>query len=499
MKSRYFLLTWIGVTACGGRPPEKFEPIGEAKIFSQVVGAGVLSAELNSFLDPLAHAQWYFKNSGQPSPKGMQGVPGADIRVGALATLPRLPSTEDVVIAVIDTGLAQNHSDLDSTRLALNPGENGLDADGRSRASNGVDDDKNGFIDDHTGWSFADNNPNTSDTLGHGTHVAGLLMARTNNGNGIATPWHGIKILPLQIFSSRHPAPTAETIALAIRYAVERGARVISASFGTPSSSESMKAAIEMARERDVLFVSAVGNFRKNQDIEPSFPAGFNLDNQISVGATERRDLAAGFSSFGTLVDLFAPGEEILSLGLNNDFLIRSGTSQATPLVAAAAATARQLLPQATAQEIKQLLLDAADELPGLSGFSRTARRLNVENIIHKRTGLRQRKFDFETWKSKSVTLESEHPYRANLRQEYTIDPPEGSRFMRLEFSHFATQSSDTLEIIDADNKVISLLSGALGSLWTTVVPAQTLTLRFSSDQYVSDFGWKIGRIQYID
>jgi hypothetical protein len=489
------------LAACGGQVQRSDEALDSARIFSQVVATKAEFRPLSILAnpaDPLSPEQWHFRNFGQISSKGVRGVPGADIHLGESELLSDVPPTE-ITVAVIDSGIDLTHADLDLSRLDLNLGETGTDENGQDKGKNGRDDDQNGLVDDQLGWSFANNSPDTNDTLGHGTHVAGLLVARSQNALGLYVPWRGLKVLPLQIFSSKRPAPTAETIAEAIRYAVRRGARVISASFGTPSYSAIIKDAIELALKNDVLLVSAVGNFRKNQDYEPSYPAGFNLENQIAVGASERRDLAAQFSNFGTRVDVFAPGEEIISLGLNSSFVVRSGTSQAAPLVAAAAATARLLYPNATAPEIKRLLLEAADELPGLSGFSKTARRLNVENIIRGRTGLRKAIFDFEHWKTEPLALESEHPYRANLRSEKSVIAPEGSRFLRLEFEKFSTQSSDTLEILDQNNRVVVLLSGELGTFWTPVIPAEKLTLRFTTDRYVSDFGWKISRIQYTD
>ena len=498
MNIRSLVILGVFATACGAQKTALVSDRESVRIFSQIVTKNLPSSVRPFSSDPLESEQWHFRNFGQTSSKGIRGLPGADIRLDDLAHFPN-DSQPDVVIAIIDSGIELSHVDFDFARITSNPGESGHDETGNDKSRNGKDDDLNGMVDDHGGWNFADNTADTTDTLGHGTHVAGLLLARSHNALGIFAPWKGLKVLPLQIFSSKRPAPSAETIAAAIRYAVDRGAHVISASFGTPSYSEAMRSAVEYALKRDVIFVSAVGNFRKNQETEPSFPAGFNLENQISVGATERRDLAAHFSNFGSSVDLFAPGEEILSLGLNNTYVVRSGTSQAAPLVAAAAATARLLYPHAPAPEIKRIVLDSADEILGLTGFSRTARRLNVANILRRESGLRQKIFNFEKWSSQPVQIETEHPYRANLREEKFVSPPEGSLFMRLEFNQFITQSTDTLEIIDQNNRVVALFSGSLGSFWTPVFPAQRLRLRFTTDHFVSDFGWKISQIQYTD
>lgn len=465
-------------------------------IFSEVRGFHFGQARSIDVLDPLFQKQWYFLNSGQISSSGLVGLPGADIQIESSNEIPE--PKRDVIVAVIDTGLDLSHEDFDVSKLQLNDGETGQDLQGRDKRTNGVDDDGNGFVDDVLGWSFANNSSDVSDSLGHGTHVAGLLLGKSGNPTGIATPWKGIKILPVQIFSSQRPSPDARTVANAILYAVNRGARVISASFGTSSYSEEIKQAIIYARQHDVVVVSAVGNFRRNQDREPSYPAGFHLENQISVAASERRDLAANFSNYGSQIDLFAPGDDILSTAPHNSYVFRSGTSQACPLVAGAVALARAMNPQATALEIKDLVLSSADEKKGLQSFSLTGRRLNISNILKRKIGLREPLKDDSCWQIYPISLASEHPYRSNLRLTFPVEAPLGSRKFRLHFDKFSTQSTDMLEIRDGKGHVVTLLSGELGEVWSPVVETPWANLFFFTDQFVSDFGWSIDKIAFL-
>lgn len=445
--------------------------------------------------DPLAREQWYLQNTGQISKTGIAGEVGADI--GAATERPEIPHAEGIILAVLDSGLALDHPDLNLQRLARNEGEFGAGADGKDRATNGIDDDGNGFVDDTIGWNFADNSNDLDDTLGHGTHLSGSLIAKSNNALGIAGAWSGFQLLPVKIFSSRRPAPTLETIAAAIRYAVNRGSKVISASFGTPSESPALREALLYAQAHDVLVVSAVGNFRKNLDAEPSYPASYNFSHQISVGATDRRDLPTLFTSFGTHVDIFAPGEEILSTALAGAYKELSGTSQSCPMVAASAAMARVLEPHLSAPEIKMRLLKAADERASLLPFTSHPRRLNLGKLLRNEEGSKIEHHDFSLWREESRVIESEHPYRAQLRHESTVKAPSGTSRFRIYFSRFETQSTDFVEIRSANGRVVTRLSGELPAFWSPVIDGETATLVFSTDAYVSAWGWRIEKIQF--
>lgn len=495
------LLTFILSTSCSNSRTDEFQSHGYPQSSSLKRG-GLLSPQSIFKMtikpnDPLFPDQWHFENHGQISARGKMGKTGADIRFTHTHGIPE--TQNEIIIAVLDSGLEFSHPDLNADKIFLNRGEFGLDSNTQNKQNNGIDDDRNGYIDDIYGWNFADKTPHLTDSLGHGTHITGLLIARNNNGLGIAAPWKGIKVLPLQIFSGKRPSADSSTISAAIYYAVNMGAKVISASFGTPTPTEELRNAVRYAQSNDVIFVSAVGNMRMNHDLEPSYPSGFHLENQISVGAMERRGLPTNFTNFGNSVDIFAPGEDILSLSPSGAYAIRSGTSQACPLVAGAAATARLLYPHENALEIKNRLLNSADEREGLMGFVAKAKSLNIDNIVLNKTGARIPTSEFSTWKTLDLRMESEHPYRSNTSAKFNITLPPEARAFRLHFSRFITQSTDVVEIIDSENNVIASLSGTLNDFWSPVINGASTTVTFITDQYVSDFGWIIDRVEYLD
>jgi len=450
-----------------------------------------------NFNDPLFAMQWFLENSGQISRTGTIGVVGADIRLSENWTTHTLKA--HTVLALIDTGVDFTHPDLNISKIYRNPGESGLDAQGRDRANNGIDDDGNGLVDDWQGWNFADNTREIHDSIGHGTHLAGLLIGQSNNAIGIAAPWDQFLLLPIQIFSGAHPAVSASVISQALRYAVDQGARVISASFGTPSESSEILAALKYARSRDVLVVSAVGNFRTNVDTQPNYPAGYRLENQISVGSSDRRDLASTFSSFGRSVDISAPGEDIVSTSPQGAYAERSGTSQACPLVAATAAQIRAQYPQLSAQEVKARILAGADSLSGLIGFNSAGLRLNVSHALAGTQGARlpeaPQKGDVQ-WQRTEAQFETEHPYRANQKVSIRITAPSGSSRMRIHFKRFITQSTDVLALQDPQGSWKAQWSGELGEFWSPIFEGQTANLTFSTDAFVSDWGWQIDLIE---
>lgn len=219
--------------------------------------------------------------------------------------------SSSIVIAVIDSGVAYDHPDLNA-----NTWTNGDETPG-----NGTDDDDNGYIDDVHGWDFVNEDNNPSDYSrdlygdGHGTHVAGIIAAQGNNGAGISGVMQNASIMPLQIFDLFQAGSFLEgiiqaiNIILAIEYAADNGAKVINCSFGGSGYSQFQYDAIEYANQKGVLIVAAAGNETNNNDTNPTYPAGYNLPNIISVAATEEVDELASYSNYGVLsVDVAAPG-----------------------------------------------------------------------------------------------------------------------------------------------------------------------------------------------
>lgn len=258
------------------------------------------------------------------------------------------------VIAVIDTGIDFAHGDL-AEGIWTNPDE---------VPDNGLDDDHNGYVDDVQGWDFIDEDNWPQDSHGHGTHVSGIVAARTNNGLGIAGMAGQATIMPLGIFHPQGFGTYADLIE-AIIYATDNGARVINMSLGAVSYSRGEEAAVNYAWEHGVLLVAAAGN---NSNDAVHYPAAH--DNVLAVSSVTASDTRSSFSSYGDFVDLAAPGSSIMSCYRGNGYGRMSGTSMASPHVAGLAALILSRNPTLTNGEVRQILESTADDL-GEAGWDR--------------------------------------------------------------------------------------------------------------------------------
>ena len=331
--------------------------------------------------DPRYPDLYGLNNTGQTG-----GASNADINAPEAwnATVGRAST----IVGVIDTGVDISHPDL-KNNIWTNPGESGKDALGRDKATNGVDDDHNGYVDDVHGWDFVHNDNevySSADGDQHGTHVSGTIAAQGNNGIGVAgVNWHA-RIMPLK-FIGPYGGYTSDAEA-AIHYAIDNGAKITNNSWGGGGYSQSLKDAITAAQNAGVLFVAAAGNggtdgIGDNNDSSPSYPASYDNANIISVAATDDRDSLAGFSNYGSsTVDLGAPGVGILSTLPGNTYGSYSGTSMATPHVAGVAALVKSANPGLDAGQIKSRILQSADRVSSLQGKTSTGGRLDAARAL---------------------------------------------------------------------------------------------------------------------
>jgi thermitase len=244
---------------------------------------------------------------------------------------------DDITVAVIDTGIDWQHEDL-SDRIWSNSKE---------IPSNNIDDDNNGYIDDIRGWDFfgqGDNDPTdetSSKNPGHGTHCAGIIAASANNDKGVSGVAPLVKLMPIRFLGADGSGNLMSAVK-AIDYAINNGAQVISASWGAEVQAAQMKPvleAIERANKKDIIFVAAAANNGSSNDIKEVYPANAPSTNVISVSASQTNDSKPTWSNFGqATVSLAAPGANILSTLPGNKYGNLSGTSMATPLVAALSA-----------------------------------------------------------------------------------------------------------------------------------------------------------------
>lgn len=287
--------------------------------------------------------------------------------------------SRDVVVAIIDTGIDQNHEDL-AKNLWINKGESGKDSKGRDRSTNGIDDDDNGFIDDVHGWNFVSNNNSLEDNHGHGTHIAGIVGAQAGNGKGIAGIAPNVSMMVLKYYDPKVAfTDNLRNTILAIRYAVKMGAQIINYSGGGLEFSQDEKDAIELARQQGILFVAAAGNERTNSDKNRYYPADYGLSNIISVTAIDPGTEVLASSNFGIeTVDIAAPGQGILSTLPNNNYGPMTGTSQATAFVTGAAALVMAHKKTYQAEEVKKYILATGEQNLSLLQKTRTSRQLNL-------------------------------------------------------------------------------------------------------------------------
>jgi len=357
--------------------------------------------------DALFPHQWYLNNSGQEY-YGIErhdefcfddllvlktGTPGADINMGPVYDNPPADANI-VVVAILDTGVDYDHPDL-SGNIQYNENE---------IPDNGVDDDHNGVVDDYYGYDFSgdgyygvapDDDP--GDYLGHGTHCAGLAAAILNT-DGIAGYPGLIRILPVKMF----PIAFTSVSVASIIYATDRGARVISMSWGGPLESDILHEAIQYAASRGCLLVAAAGNSASNRT---GWPAAF--PEVFTIAASNSDGFLTSFSNYGPAIDIAAPGLDILSLRgastdmygpceadiriIDENYYLSDGTSMACPIAAGAAAMLISYNPGLTADEVADALRQSAidivdpwnqgDNYPGYDTISGWG-RLNVAGAL---------------------------------------------------------------------------------------------------------------------
>ncbi len=286
-----------------------------------------------------------------------------------------------VYIGIIDEGYFYQHDDL-AANVGTNPGE---------IAGNSKDDDNNGYVDDVYGWDFANNNNTVFDGADddHGTHVAGTIGGKGNNGIGVAGVCWDVKLMNAK-FLGRNGGTTANAVK-AVDYFTALKAKgmnlvATSNSWGGGGFSQALADAITRAETAGILFIAAAGNSTYDCDVTACFPANYANANVISVASITSAGAISSFSNFGlTTIDLGAPGSGIWSTvpvsskgKIVSGYASYSGTSMATPHVSGAVAMYKAANPSATAAQIKAAILGAAIATPLLTGKTVSGGRLNV-------------------------------------------------------------------------------------------------------------------------
>lgn len=300
-----------------------------------------------------------------------------------------------VIVADIDSGYALEHEDLVDA-WHTNAGEQGTTSSGDAcwsgtsvaKASNGCDDDQNGYVDDWRGWNFVevDNDPQAGrqdpngSGVSHGTETAGLIGATTNNGIGIASLNWQTRVMPLQALADDGSGYTSDVIA-AMYYAVDNGATIINMSLGSYQRDPYLEEAIQYAYDNNVVIVAAAGNCGTGQEhgCDPSHPGAMAYpaknNHVIAVGAVNDTSQRASFSSYGPALDVVAPGSGTITSTMwlpSNETSAYSanlyGTSFATPIVTSLVSLLRSERPNGTVDDIIALVNGSARKVSGLSG-----------------------------------------------------------------------------------------------------------------------------------
>lgn len=268
--------------------------------------------------------------------------------------LMRLPDAWDIttgdarLIAVVDTGVDLSHPDL-RDKIWTNPGE---------IPDNGIDDDHNGYIDDVRGWNFVRNNNQPEDDYGHGSQVAGIAAASTDNKIGMAGVSWQASIMPLKALDNRGEGTFAD-VASAIIYAADNGARIINLSLGGSVSSTTILDAVTFAQSHGSLLIAAAGNAGA-AGVE--YPAA--LPSVMAAASTTSQDTRSLFSNYGPEMAVAAPGENILSTSYGDRYVLGlMGTSMSAAHVSGLAALVWSVRPEWDAGQVAHIITETAHDI----------------------------------------------------------------------------------------------------------------------------------------
>lgn len=323
--------------------------------------------------DTLFSSQWYLHD------------PSNDADVEMSTAWEKGMGVKEVLIGVLDTGVYWSHPDL-LDNMWTNPDD----------PVDGVDNDGNGFFDDVRGVNTATGSSDPNDPHGHGTHVAGIIGGRGNNGAGISGVMWRVSLIAVSATNSSSGAFTTKALLEGLDYFYDlkvagHNIRAVNASWGGGPYSGLMYDAIARLNSVDVLLICAAGNESRDNGATPHYPSDYNVANVVSVGATGPTRELASYSNYGSSVDIAAPGGDsekgaggtIYSTYRSSSpgqatYAYLQGTSMAAPVVTGAIGLLASQRPLYTGAELRSLLLSSADIVPALSSYVDQGRFLNV-------------------------------------------------------------------------------------------------------------------------
>jgi thermitase len=430
--------------------------------------------------DPDFSKSWALENTGKNEGEATNGKAGAD--VDAKRAWQVQPSSPNTLVAILDSGVDLLHPDL----------QKNLWRNTKEVPANKKDDDGNGLIDDAQGWDFVDDTNNIQDGSGHGSLVASILAAESQNGKGTRGITQG-PFLMLRVLDNTGTGTTERGVR-AIQYAVDKGAQIINISWGGIVYDPALYETVSWAQEKGILIVAASGNMGRNNDTEinPYYPASYRLKNIISVAAYDNQNKIATFSNFGKeTVHIGAPGVAIFGATKDGKYRFNEGTSFAAPLVAGVAALLKEKAPSLTAAGIKERLIRTANPIDYYEKEkTQSGGLLNAYYAL----------INFEAprpptpteWQSHKTLIASLHPYTNSFADTYEI-VHKGASHIRVHFSRFELeQKYDWLRVLDKRGKEIVTYTGQLGEFMSADALGDTLRIEFKTDNRVTHWGWEV-------
>ena len=345
------------------------DPFVALRIAEELIAAGVPGVEFDVLAhtatapnDPSFSSQWHLRETSSTA------------HIDAERAWQTRTSASNTIVAILDTGVRLTHQDLDDN-LWINPGE---------IAGDNTDNDNNGYIDDVHGIDSNAGTGNPDDVNGHGTHCAGIIGAEGNNGIGVSGVAWDVELMAIRFMDDDGIGYLSDAIE-GFDYASNHGADVINCSFTTSSYSSLFYQAVVRAQEAGMIVVAAAGNEATDLSDRASFPAAYSVENIVSVTSTDSDGGISSFSNYSnTLVDLAAPGRNILATYSNSDtsYQSLSGTSMATPVVAGILALARAEYPSDSIADLIQRLENGVIEHSELTSKTRTGGYVSLFNTL---------------------------------------------------------------------------------------------------------------------
>ncbi|OFZ15454.1 MAG: hypothetical protein A2Z20_12230 [Bdellovibrionales bacterium RBG_16_40_8] len=305
-------------------------------------------------VDPLIESAWYLE------------------RMGVYSAWQITRGSRDVVIAIVDSGINYNHPELANSLK-----HNLLDCN-----FNGVDDDRNGYVDDCVGYNFSEWVSLPWDDGGHGTFIASIIAGENNNKVGSSGVCPGCSIMPIRFLDSDGFGDDGDSIN-GIEYAVKMHASVINLSFAGEGYDQKLRNILKEALAQDIVIVAAAGNDGANNDKQSVYPANYHMPNLLSVASSRRDNDLSEESNYGARnVHLAAAGTTIWGLWSDSKWYRSQGTSFAAPMVAATAGLMRSANPRLSAVEVVTIIKNTVTLSPALKGKVRMGGVLNADAAV---------------------------------------------------------------------------------------------------------------------